>query len=744
MPASAPVLERLRKAALLLAACLPAAWAQSAKDPLSLVEPRLGVYGVGEGGTVIGPALPFGSVHPSPNTPGGWSTGYKAGQPIRGFSQTHVSGTGWGQYGNLLISPRLGLATLPAEQDSPAVDEQPEPHRYRVRLSRWGIDVALAPTPHAVMYRFQFPKGSDAHLVFNPVHHIPGDIAQAMFRWHDRPIPAQLEWAEDGKSLWGQSTYTGGFSGPYTVYYVLAFERAPSAFGTWRGSSTDAAARRIDSQPGVKEQLGAWLRFDTTDQPLVQMKLALSFHSVARARERLQQEIPHWDHEAVVRQGAAAWRQALGAFALQGGTPAQQRQFYTAAYHAQLMPRRRSGEFARFRDEVPMWDDHYAVWDTWRTLYPLLTLIRPDVVRETVQSFIERQRVDGAVSDTFIAGVNSWREQGGNAVDMIIGDAWAKQVPGIDWPAAYAVMKHNADRRRTGPHFDDPAKGPGPYRDTGWIPAGIMSSSMTLEYAYNDFVAAQLAQALGQNDDARRYRERSRQWVNLWNPDTESDGFRGFIMARKADGQWVDFDTKAYAGSWKPHFYESNAWTYSYFAPHQVARLVGLMGGPARFIERLEHGLAKDYIDLFNEPSFLVPQLFHYVGRPDLSAKWLRHITGSRFTLKGYPGDDDSGAMSSYYLFAKMGFFPNAGQNIYFLNGPAFERLQLRRPGHAPLVITRSGSGIYVAGVTLDGKAVGRSWIRHAELQAASRLAFSMSETPTDWGREAEAPPSLP
>ena len=160
--------------------------------------------------------------------------------------------------------------------------------------------------------------------------------------------------------------------------------------------------------------------------------------------------------------------------------------------------------------------------------------------------------------------------------------------------------------------------------------------------------------------------------------------------------------------------------------------------------KRLEYALEKKLIDLFNEPSFLVPQLFHCPGRPDLSAKWLKRITSERFTLTGYPGDDDSGAMSSYYIWAKLGLFSNAGQDIYYLNGPGFDRVTVRRPGHAPLRISRSGPGLYVADVKLDGKALQRSWLRHAELQAATTLEFSMSETPTRWAQQAAPPPSMP
>jgi predicted alpha-1,2-mannosidase len=720
--------------------------APTAAPPHTHVDLRIGVLGRGDGATVMGSTLPFGSVHAGPDTPKGGNSGYRAGQPIRGFSQLHVSGTGWGQYGNLLLSPQVGLSTMPATHDSPAADEQARPHEYAVRLARWDIHTRLAPTHNAVIYRFDFPKGEQSHVLFNAVHHIPGDIATHMFGGHDKPIPAELSLSEDGRSVSGSSRYTGGFGPAYTLYYQLEFERAPAAFGTWRDTQTDATSRQIRSTDGVKEQLGAWLRFDTRSDTRVQARIAVSFRSVDHARSLLRQEIGHWNYAQVASAAEQAWTQALSAIRVEaGGTPTQLTQFYTALYHAQLMPRRRTGQFERFDPKAPMWDDHYAVWDTWRTLYPLLALIRPDVVRETVQSFVERQRVDGWVSDTFVAGGNRLREQGGNGVDMIIADAWARQVPGIDWPAAYGVLKHNADKRRRGPLWDEPANAarPAPFIAQGWIPAGIMSSSMSLEYSYNDYAAAQLASAIGRHDDAKTYAERSKQWVQLWNPDSQDDGFKGFIMAREADGKWVDVHHRKYSGSWKPYLYESNPWTYSYFAPHQVARLIELMGGKARFIERLEHALAKGYIDIFNEPSFLVPQLFHYVGRPDLSAKWLAHITGEKFTLMGYPGDDDSGAMSSYYVWSRVGLFPNAGQDVYFINGPVFERLQMQRPGHAPLLITRSGKGLYVAGLRIDGKAFDRSWLTHAELQGARRLEFTMSETPGDWATASEPPPSL-
>ncbi len=714
----------------------------TATENLRLVDPRIGV--LGGGSNVIGPSLPFGSIHPSPQTPGGSYDGYNPDRDIRGFGQLHVSGTGWGQYGNFLISPQIGLATAPLEHDSPKSDEIAAASSYQVRLNRYDILAEVAPTHSAAIYRFTFPQSDQAHIVFDASQHIPFDIATGMRKSMGKSVvTAELTLSEDGRTIMGRGNFPGGFGGPYVAYFCAEFSRAPVAVGTWRGAGVETGSRAIKSSD-VDEHIGSFARFETKAGERVSMKIAVSFLSAEKARDSLQKEIPGWDYDAVKAAAAAKWDAALGAIQTSGGTIVERTIFDTALFHSYVMPRDRTGEFARFAPNAPMWDDHYAIWDTWRTLYPLYSLIAPDAVRDTVNSFIERQRVDGAVPDTFIAGVNSFREQGGNGVDMIIGDAFAKRIPGVDWTKAYSVLKHNADARRNGATFDHKVATPTPYKQTGWIPSGIMSVSFTQEYALNDFVAGQVAASLGQTADAKKYLDRSRKWENLWNPAAQSDGFSGFVMPRNADGTWAEWDAKTYGGSWGNYFYEANSWTYSYFAPHQSARLVELMGGRDPFVERLSYALEKNLLKLDNEPSFLIPQLFHHVGRPDLAAQTLHKITTGRFTLRGYPGDDDSGAMSSYYVWSKIGLFPNAGQDFYYLNGPAFDKITVRRPGGAPLEISRTGAGIYVASVKLNGKTLDRSWIQHAELNGAAKLDFTMSETPTKWAQTGEAPPSLP
>lgn len=716
-----------------------------AQDYADLVDPRIGNPG-SRGQTLIGPTRPHGSVHPSPDAVGGGTAGYKLGLPVRGFSQLHASGTGWGSYGYLLLSPQVGLQVGHEDHDSPTARDQATPYSYSAELTRYGIVAQVAPTRHAAMYRFDYPAGDQSHLVLDLAHRLPGELLSNQV---GEVLESQLDLGADGRSASGWSRYSGGWgAGPHkTVYFHLELDSAPADRGVFHNATVTSDLSGRTAAAG--DRLGGWWRFEDQGSRTVLLKIAVSFHSVERAQAHLREELPAWSYEAVVAEGRADWNDRLGRIAVEGGDTAARRQFYTALYHAQIMPRDRTGEFARFPSHVPMWDDHYAIWDTWRTKYPLMLLIDPAMVRGTIASFIERQRVDGHVRDSFTAGnggKSGIADQGGNDLDNVIADAMVKGLTGVDWQAAYGVVRHNAEFERRG-NFAGSASNYRPlldtddYRRNGWLPAGIMSVSNTLEYAYNDFNVSQMARALGHEADAERYLARSRGWQTLFNPEVTDSGYQGFILPRDTAGAWPEVDLVRYPGSWGPYFYEAASWGYSFFVPHQTARLIELMGGPETFVRRLEHGLETSKVDFSNEPAFLTPALFHYAGRPDLSAKWVRAFARQKVDAVGYPGDDDSGAMSSYYVWAAMGLFPNAGQDLYLLNGPLFDRVTVRRPEDGVLTITRSGDGDYVAAVTLNDVPLDRSWLRHRELTGASTLHFQMSPTPTNWGRQT-LPPS--
>jgi len=718
--------------------------------PADSVNPNIGVLGNGEGSVVIGPTLPHGSIHPSPDTAAGGQAGYRNDQPIRGFSQLHASGTGWGKYGNLLLSPQIGLAVAPDAHDSPKADEKAECYAYRVRLSRYNIVTELSPAQHAAIYRFTFPASDQAHLMLDLGQQIPGQLGTQL--GDGKVVDSEIHLDPKDGSFSGSSRYSGGFGGgEYTVYFYGQIKQHAVSFGTWNNAAIQSNAT---SGRWMKEgdRVGAWWRFSTRTGAPVLLKIGVSLRSIERARNYVTSEIPAWDYDLVRASARQAWNDALGSIAVTGGDETQRTIFYTALYHAQIMPRDRTGEFERFPSDQPMWDDFYATWDIWRTKFPLMLWIDPAMVRGSISSFHARLQVDGQVRDAFVAGYGgpgreavqttftgssgAQPDQGGNDADNIIADAYVKGLRGVDWEKAYEVLKFDADQERQG-NFVEGAED---YRRQGWIRSGIMSVSDTLEYAYNDYAIAQVASGLGKTEDAQRYLARAGQWQHLFNPSIESDGYKGFVMPRDQDGQWPPFDPKQYPGSWKNYFYEANSWTYSLFVPHQVNRLIELMGGPEIFAKRLDHANSVPLIDFFNEPGFLAPTLFHYAGRPDLSSKWM-HRFADRYTLRGYPGDDDSGAMSSYYVWVSMGIFPMAGQDIYFLSGPLYDSITVHRPEDGQLTITRTGKGEYIASATINGKPLDQAWVHHREISGDTVLAFTMSVEPTDWGK-ALPPPS--
>ena len=271
------------------------------------------------------------------------------------------------------------------------------------------------------------------------------------------------------------------------------------------------------------------------------------------------------------------------------------------------------------------------------------------------------------------------------------------------------------------------------YKELGWIPAGKMSNSITLEYAYNDFCAAQMAKQLGTPSEYKKYLDRSSKWVNLWNPDAESDGYKGFIVPRRLGNGYVDIDLKKNWGSWKDYFYEGNSWTYSYFVPHQFEKLVELSGGKQQFAKRLQHGFEKNLIDYGNEPAFLAVHSFHYANRSDLASYYVRKLMKERFTEEGYMENDDSGAMSSWFIFSSMGFFPNAGQNIYYLTGSSFPSTTLTMGNGKVLKITAknaSEKNIYIRSCKINGKPWSKFWFTHNDIANGGTIEFVMGDKP--------------
>ncbi len=694
------------------------------------VDPFIGVLDP-ESNCVIGPQLPNGSINPSPQTPKGSHDGYSPTEQIRGFGQLHVSGTGWGKYGQIFISPQIGLAIGETDHDSPKEEETASAYAYTVKLSRYNIRAEVSPSFHSAIYRFTFPKSDKANIIFDLSHHIAKDIAPEL---GGNIWDGSLSFTKSSNDeIKGYGNYSGGFGGEkYRVYFCARLSKLPTATGTWLNGTINPG-KIVEKLQKENDRVGAYFQFNTKENEEIYMKVAVSFKSIDQATTWLDTEIPDFNYNKVRDVAKKQWNEHLNKIVVEGGSDRDKKIFYTAFYHASLMPRNRTNDSEHFAPGVPVWDDHFAVWDTWRTLYPLQVLINPKMVSSTVNSFIARLKTNHMVKDAYVAGTEMIEEQGGNNIDNIIADAYVKGIKGVDWKEAYKVMKFNADNERQGSYGWNKKDNTNTYKTLGWIEAGRMSNSMTLEYAYNDFCAAALAKDLGTKADYKKYLDRSSKWVNLWDDKAESDGFKGFIMPKKSDGKFVEIDAKVYPGSWNDYFYEGSSWTYSYFMPHQFDKLVELSGGKRLFAEKLRHGFENKLIDYGNEPAFLAVQAFHYADRSDLASYYVRKLMKERFNEEGYSGNDDSGAMSSWYMFSAMGFFPNAGQDIYYLTGPLFTKVTLTLGNQKTVTISApnaSVSNIYVKSVTINGKKWNKPWFSHKDIRNGAKIVFEMSDKP--------------
>ncbi len=672
-----------------------------------LVDMFMGVRG--NSNCVIGPQLPHGSVNPAPQTANGGQNGYDEDDVIRGFGQLHVSGIGWARYGQIFLSPQTGFSAKENGHDSPKSGEFASPYLYKVHLDRYDIDVELAPSAHGVAYRFTYPEKSRSKtLLVDMRHSIPQHIVPIVggtFRGGD------LKWNEDTRTLEGWGEYAGGFGSedPYKVFFSMTLD--------------DPECKVNIVNKGANE---LYARIDLT-QPVVNAGIGVSLSSLDRASTYRYLEVDGRNVDDLAVIAKADWEKALGRLEIEG-TDADKRLFYTALYHSLVMPRDRSGDRPDGHSAAPHIDDHFCVWDTWRTAYPLLTLIEESFVAKTVNSFIDRMATHGKCTPTFTASMEWDSKQGGDDVDNIIADAIVKNVKGFDRDKAYGVMLANASGARSPEYIAN-----------GWEPGEgkQMSCSYTMEYAYNDDCLARVAEIMGDTATAEAMRTRSRAWEAIFDKDLESDGYTGFIAPRDTDGRRIKIDPAFVYGSWVEYFYEGNSWTYTLFAPGQIERLISLFGGKEATIDRLRHGFDKGYVDISNEPGFLAPFIFSHCDRPDLTADYVNAIRNKSFSIEGgYPDNEDSGAMGSWYVFTSIGLFPNAGQEFYYLLPPAFDNVVLTMEnGKKIRVKTRRSSpeARYIASVSLNGVPLNRAWINHSELTEGALLEFELTEDPTQW-----------
>jgi predicted alpha-1,2-mannosidase len=705
------------------------------------VDPFIGVdWG---GNTFVGAAIPYGLVKVGPDmeTFDGRRSGfgYSSSGVILGFSHLHLSGA-QGKYGNILVAPVTGSLDL-NDIKTPRTDEVNHVGYYAANLSRYNVKAELTSSRRVGFHRYTFPKSQQAHVTIN--------VASALglgTDWQAQKFLGAEIHLTSNREAQGVARFTGGWNrgGEYKVYYYMVLDTPAEAARTWTGRTlTDAK----DAEVGADTPIGASFDFTTKAGQVVQVKVGISFISAEQAKQNVRQEVPEWNFAAVRAASAALWNAELAKLILSGESDSQRRQLYTAMYHMMLMPTDRTGENPDWQSSEPYYDDYYCIWDTYRTSSPLLTLISPDRQRDIIRSLVDIYRHTGYMPDAR-SGNDNGRTQGGSNANVVVADAWVKGLKGIDYETAFAAMVHDAEV----PPADAQKEGRGglkDYNEKGYVTlADERSGSRTAEYSYDDFAISEVACGLGKTKEAALYSSRAHNFEHLWDKDMTVEGFKGFMRPRNPDGSWAP-PYLVVRGTWPDFFYEGDIWTYSIYAPQDMRRLIEMAGGNEGFVRRLDWTFLRRHFDVTNEPGFLLPVLYNYAGRPDHTADIVHMTLEKAFAdnRAGIPGNDDSGAMSSWLIFSTLGLFPVAGQDVYLISTPSIPDASLKLGnGKEFRIIAKGldGQGLnrYVQSATLNGVDLPNAWFRHAQIKDGATLVLTMGSAPSNWGR-AVPPPSM-
>lgn len=725
------------------------------RPALSDVDPLVG--SLNGGNTTPGAQVPFGFISFGPDTAStdfkGFTNGYNPAADMTGFSYTHESGTGGeSKYGNFRVTPTVGTAS-PRNLIFPWRDEKAEPGYYAVTIGRPAQQVRteLTATRLVGYSRYTFPANSRANLLL--------DVSSRIrMRGGNSAVPSTPQSATDGavtitdpRHAEGFIRITGGWNpNPYTLYFATEFTRDAVESGTWdqdriypgrvQASGVDQTPRTMES---YRNQLGAYFTFETARDAVVEMRLAVSFVSIAQAEQNLAAD-NSLNFDDVRRRASGQWVDVLAKIDIAGGTSKQRSIFYTALYRSHVMPHDLTGENVWWQSDTPHYEDFYTLWDTFRTLHPLFTLIEPQRQSAMAQSLLDTYIHTGWLPDARIAGANGMT-QGGSNGDVLLADALVKRLPGIDPRLAYEAVRKDAEVGATperswyeGRQLDD-------WKRLGYMPLiNQRSASRTLEYAADDYSVATIAHLLDKENDAQHFLATSANWKNLW------DAKLRCIHPRYADGTFLEnFECDhLYPDSlllwWDAPFYEGSSTQYSTYTPQDFYALIDLLGGKDAATGWFDRLFDQHLYTQGNEPDLLAPYTYIYMGRQDRTAERVRAILAHEYNTgrAGLPGNDDAGTMSSWYIWSSIGLYPLAGQPIYFIGSPIFSTITIHLEGGKTFLVratNTSASAKYIQSAELNGKPLHRAWLTHAELVAGGRLMLHMGSAPAHW--DTELPP---
>jgi len=722
---------------------------------IDLVDPFIGT--AFHGHTYPGATVPFGGVQLSPDTrEEGWDacSGYHyTDNSIAGFSHTHLSGTGIGDYGDILLMP-----TVNNDQKTKGDNKNPDsgfrsrfskenehasPGYYSVLLEDYDILAELTATQHVGMHRYTFPKSDNSRIVIDLEH-----VTQK----GQKNTELQIE-IINNNTIQGLKK-TKGWAPEHYVYFYAKF-------------SKEFEKVSINNKDGISKLKGkdikAYLNFSTEKDEQIFVKVGISAISMEGAKLNLETELPEWDFDKIRFNAEKQWQEQLGKITVQGKNKADLTTFYTALYHSSLAPNIYmdvDGQFKAMDNKVHQSQDFtnytvFSIWDTYRALHPLYTIIDQERSTEFIEALINAYETGGSLPKWALAGNYTGTMIGYHAVSVII-DAYMKGITDFDIEKAYEACVHFSN------YNPDDVKGYNQaFRDAvmpkaklynqkfGFIPADLENESVSkaLEYAYDDWCIAQLAKKLGKTSDYKIYIERSERYKKYF------DASVGFMRGKNEDGFWVkDFNPK-FSQHRRDQYTEGNAWQWTWYVPHNVSGLIELFGGQENFITKLDSlfsidskiegghaspdisGMIGQYAQ-GNEPSHHIPYLYNYVGEHWKTQATVDSILTTLYTDQpdGLCGNEDCGQMSAWYVMSAMGIYSVApGETRYAIGRPLFDEVILNLENGNKFVIeceNNSHANKYIQSVKLNGNDLQEPFIDHFDIVIGGELDFVMGDKP--------------
>ena len=647
-------------------------------SPVDYVDPFIGTGFHGH--TYPGATVPFGAVQLSPDTrAGNWDAcaGYHYDDTtLKGFSHTHLSGTGCIDLGDILFRPTTLKPDLTAESICrPAnfshKDERASAGYYSVILKDEGIKAELTATTHTGMHRYTFPSGKPVTIIVDLAHLLDNEYI----------YEAELERTTSNEIVGMRRTR--GWTDNQYVYFAAQFSEP---FQTVEFVQDKKIVSAETKQVGT--DLQAILTFADKDGEPIIAKVGLSLVSVDNARKNLAEEVKDFNFDAVCAAARNDWEQALSSITVEGGGTDDLKNFYTAIYHAMVVPNVVSdvnGEYRRHNMQIgqlpkgKMQYSTFSLWDTFRAWNPLMTLIDTALVNNMVNSYLDIYDASGELPIWPLSAAETGTMIGYHSVS-VIADAYLKGIRGFDAEKALDAMKVSSEKNKKGADY---------YIKYGFIPSNIKKESISclLEFAYDDWCIARMAQEMGKEDVYRKYIERSQNYINVF------DGSTKFFRGKRMDGNWETSFNPFEVGR---SYTEATAWQYRFSVPYDVNGMVQLFGGKEKFITALDsifiadpnvHGDLADITGLIgqyahgNEPSHHIAYLYDYVGQPWKTQEMTRHLLDEMYqpTPGGISGNEDCGQMSAWYILSGLGIYSVCpGSNEFELTTPLFEKAVLK------------------------------------------------------------------